>query len=40
MGVTVRPAGDTIVMSPPLIIQKEHIDTIINVLSEAIPSVS
>ncbi|MDN3639753.1 aminotransferase class III-fold pyridoxal phosphate-dependent enzyme [Simiduia curdlanivorans] len=40
LGVTVRPAGDTVVMSPPLIIQKEHIDTIINVLSEAIPSVS
>lgn len=39
LGVTVRPAGDTVVMSPPLIIQKEHIDTIINVLSEVIPTV-
>lgn len=39
MGVTVRPAGDTIVMSPPLIIQKEHIDTIVNTLQEAIPAV-
>lgn len=39
MGVTVRPAGDTIVMSPPLIIQKEHIDTIVSALTEAIPAV-
>ncbi len=38
-GVTVRPAGDTIVMSPPLIIEQSHIDTIVNVLQDTIPEV-
>lgn len=35
-GVTVRPAGETLVMSPPLIIEQEHIDTIFNVLADSI----
>lgn len=38
-GVTVRPAGETIVMSPPLIIEQEHIDTIFSVLADAISAV-
>ena len=35
-GVLVRPAGENIVMCPPYIIEKEHIDRIINVVSDAI----
>lgn len=35
-GVVVRPVGNTIVLSPPLIITKEECDTIINVLRESI----
>jgi len=35
-GVLVRPAGENIVMCPPYIAEKEHIDRIINVVSDAI----
>ncbi len=38
-GVTVRPAGESLVMSPPLIIEQSHIDTIFNVLTDAINAV-
>jgi beta-alanine--pyruvate transaminase len=35
-GVLVRMAGDTIALSPPLIIDKKHIDQIVSTLGEAI----
>ncbi|MCZ8258215.1 MAG: aspartate aminotransferase family protein, partial [Polaromonas sp.] len=35
-GVLVRPAADNIVICPPYIIEKEHIDRIINVVADAI----
>ncbi|MBB3103505.1 aspartate aminotransferase family protein [Azomonas macrocytogenes] len=35
-GLLVRPSGDTIALSPPLIIEKEHIDTLFERLAEAI----
>ena len=35
-GVVVRPVGNVIVLSPPLILSKEECDTIIDVLSESI----
>jgi adenosylmethionine-8-amino-7-oxononanoate aminotransferase len=34
-GVIVRPAGATIIMSPPLVIEAEHIDKIIDALTIA-----
>ncbi len=36
MGVLVRAAGDNIALSPPLIIEKQHIDQLFEVLGEAI----
>lgn len=36
MGVLVRAAGDNIALSPPLIIEKQHIDRLFEVLGEAI----
>jgi len=38
-GVFVRTTGDTVAMSPPLIIEPEHIDRIFKTLTEAIRSV-
>jgi putrescine---pyruvate transaminase len=35
-GVVIRPVGDTIVLSPPLILTKEECDIIIEVLTESI----
>jgi beta-alanine--pyruvate transaminase len=35
-GVLVRPAADNIVICPPYIIEKEHIDRIVNVVADAI----
>ena len=38
-GVMVRGIGDAIVMSPPLIIEKQEIDTIVSVLRDIIPDI-
>ena len=35
-GVMVRPAGENVVVCPPFIVEKEHIDRIVNVLADAI----
>ena len=35
-GVLVRPAAENIVICPPFIVEKEHIDRIVNVVSDAI----
>ncbi len=35
-GVIVRPVGHLNVMSPPLILERNHIDTIVDVLRESI----
>ena len=35
-GVLVRPAGENIVICPPYIVEKEHIDRIVNVVADAI----
>ena len=35
-GVIVRPVGDRLVLSPPLIINREQVDTIVAALSEAV----
>lgn len=35
-GVMVRPAGENIVVCPPFIVEKEHIDRIVNVVADAI----
>jgi beta-alanine--pyruvate transaminase len=35
-GVMARVTGDTIAMSPPLILNKSHIDTLVGTLSDAI----
>ena len=35
-GVLVRPAGENIVICPPYIVEKEHLDRILNVLADAI----
>jgi beta-alanine--pyruvate transaminase len=39
-GVMVRGIGDAICMSPPLIIDKQEIDTIVSVLRDIIPSIT
>lgn len=39
-GVMVRGIGDAICMSPPLIIEKPEIDTIVSVLRDVIPQIS
>ncbi|MGE0845746.1 MAG: aspartate aminotransferase family protein [Flavobacteriaceae bacterium] len=38
-GLMVRYTGDTLAMSPPLIIEKEEIDRLVNTLGEIIPAV-
>src|SRR6476661_6202150 len=35
-GALVRPAGDTVVIAPPYIVEKSHIDTLVNTLADAI----
>jgi len=35
-GVLVRPAGENIVICPPYIVEKEHIERIVNVVADAI----
>jgi beta-alanine--pyruvate transaminase len=35
-GVLVRPAGENIVICPPYIVEKEHIERIVNVVGESI----
>jgi beta-alanine--pyruvate transaminase len=35
-GVLVRPAGDVVVICPPYIVEKSHIDQIVNVVGDAI----
>ena len=35
-GTLVRPAGDVIVIAPPYIVEKEHIDTLVNTLADSI----
>jgi beta-alanine--pyruvate transaminase len=32
----VRPAGDVLVIAPPFIVEKEHIDRLVNTLADAI----
>jgi beta-alanine--pyruvate transaminase len=38
-GVLVRNAGDNLVFAPPFIVEKSHIDTMVNVLADAIKRV-
>ncbi len=35
-GSLVRPAGDVLVLAPPYIVEKEHIDTLVNTLADSI----
>ena len=35
-GALVRPAGDVLVIAPPYIVEKEHIDQLVNTLADAI----
>ncbi|MBL0338541.1 MAG: aspartate aminotransferase family protein [Rhodospirillaceae bacterium] len=35
-GLLVRASGDTIALSPPLVLEKQHIDAIFNILSEVL----
>lgn len=35
-GALVRPAGDVLVIAPPFIVEKSHIDTLVNTLADAI----
>ena len=39
-GLIVRPVGSTVILSPPLTLEKEQIDTIVNTLLESIGEVS
>jgi len=32
----VRPAGDVVVIAPPYIVEKSHIDALVNTLADAI----
>lgn len=38
-GTLVRVTGDIIAMSPPLIVEKQHIDQMINTLADAIKAI-
>lgn len=38
MGALVRAAGDNIALSPPLVIEKQHIDQLFGILADAIKS--
>ena len=35
-GALVRPAGDVLVLAPPYIVEKSHIDQLVNTLADAI----
>jgi len=35
-GSLVRPAGEVLVIAPPYIVEKEHIDTLVNTLADSI----
>ena len=35
-GSLVRPAGDVIVIAPPFVVEKSHIDTLVNTLADSI----
>ena len=35
-GSLVRPAGDVLVLAPPFVVEKEHIDTLVNTLADSI----
>ena len=35
-GALVRPAGDVLVIAPPYIVEKQHIDQLVNTLADAI----
>jgi beta-alanine--pyruvate transaminase len=35
-GALVRPAGDTVVIAPPYIVERQHIDTLVNTLADSI----
>jgi len=35
-GALVRPAGDVLVIAPPYIVEKQHIDTLVNTLADSI----
>ena len=39
-GLVVRPVGNVVILSPPLILEREHIDTIVNTLLESIAETS
>jgi beta-alanine--pyruvate transaminase len=39
-GVLVRVTGDTIALSPPLIVERQHVDEIFEVLGAVIAEVS
>jgi beta-alanine--pyruvate transaminase len=38
-GVLARAVGDNVVLSPPLIIEREQVDRIVNAIAEALPGV-
>ncbi|MWV27552.1 aminotransferase [Aurantiacibacter rhizosphaerae] len=40
LGVIVRPVGNTVIMSPPLIISREQVDKLVDALDQAIEDVS
>jgi beta-alanine--pyruvate transaminase len=35
-GALVRPAGDVVVIAPPYIVEKSHIDQLVNTLADSI----
>jgi len=39
-GLYLRNAGDTLAMSPPLIVERSHIDEIVSILGDAIKRVA
>ena len=39
-GLLVRPAGDTLALSPPLIVEKSHVDQMVGTLSAALKRIA
>jgi beta-alanine--pyruvate transaminase len=39
-GLLVRPAGDTLALSPPLIVEKNHIDQMVGTLGAALKRIA
>jgi beta-alanine--pyruvate transaminase len=39
-GLLVRPAGDTLALSPPLIVETSHIDQMVNTLGAALKRIA